>query len=76
MLVASSSCAVCCVDFSIGAKVFTSNKYMGILCKLSCLEQVSGLILLVHTEMLYFKPLQTLLGVPYVNKLKIEETFH
>ena len=24
----------------------------------------------VHTEMLYFKPLQTLLGVPYVNKLK------
>ena len=32
------------------------------MCKLSCLEQVSGLILRVHTETLYFKTLQTLLG--------------
>ena len=47
---------------------------MGILCKLSCLEQVSGFILRVHTEMLYFKPLHTLLGV-YVNKLKDRGNF-
>ena len=31
-------------------------------CKFSCLEQVSGLILRVHTEILYLKTLQTLLG--------------
>ena len=43
---------------------------MGILCKLSCLEQVSGLILRVHAEILYFKTLQTLLGACHVNKLK------
>ena len=31
-------------------------------CKFSCLEQVSGLILREHTEILHFKTLQTLLG--------------
>ena len=47
---------------------------MEILCKLSCLEQVSGLILRVHTEILYFKTLQTLLGA-YVNKSKDRRNF-
>ena len=49
------------LTFQFGAKVFTNNT-MGILCKLRCLELVSGLILLGHTEILYFKTLQTLLG--------------
>ena len=61
MLVASSY-AVCCVDFSIGAKSLQIIRKWNSKCKFSCLELVSGLILRVHTEILYFKTLQTLLG--------------
>ena len=44
----------------------SEQKFLQIISKwescASCLKQVSGFILRVHTEILYFKTLQTLLG--------------